>query len=92
MIRSRLLFLALLLAYLGMTLIGLYTCACLIPPQAAQQANFDDYVEDVPLTNTAAATLPGLDPGEHEISVFLAVGTHEEYQDGDSVTVVVEEE
>ena len=36
--------------------------------------------------------LPGLDPGEHEIAVFLALGTHEEYQDGDSVTVIVEEE
>ena len=36
--------------------------------------------------------LPGLESGEHEISVFLAIGTHEEYQDGDSVTVVVEEE
>ena len=36
--------------------------------------------------------LPGLDPGEHEIAVFLSLGTHEEYQDGDSVTVVVEEE
>lgn len=35
--------------------------------------------------------LPGLEPGEHEISVFLSIGTHEEYEDGDSVTIVVEE-
>lgn len=35
--------------------------------------------------------LPGLEPGEHEVSVFLSLGTHEEYEDGDSVTVVVEE-
>ena len=36
--------------------------------------------------------LPGLEPGEHEVSVFLSIGTHEEYEDGDSVTIVVEEE
>ncbi|MEZ4590890.1 MAG: hypothetical protein R3D55_07065 [Chloroflexota bacterium] len=35
--------------------------------------------------------LPGLEPGEHEISVFMSLGTHEEYEDGDSVTIVVEE-
>lgn len=35
--------------------------------------------------------LPGLEPGEHEISVFLSIDTHEEYEDGDSITVVVEE-
>lgn len=35
--------------------------------------------------------LPGLEPGEHEVSVFLSIGTHEEYEDGDSVTIVVEE-
>ena len=36
--------------------------------------------------------LPGLEAGEHEVSVFLALGTHEEYEDGDAVTIVVEEE
>ncbi len=35
--------------------------------------------------------LPGLEPGEHEISVFMSIGTHEEYEDGDSITIVVEE-
>jgi hypothetical protein len=35
--------------------------------------------------------LPGLEPDEHEVSVFLSIGTHEEYEDGDSVTIVVEE-
>ncbi len=35
--------------------------------------------------------LPGLEPGEREISVFLANGSHEEFEDGDSVTIVVEE-
>ena len=35
--------------------------------------------------------LPGLEPGEHEISVFLSIETHEEYEDGDSVMIVVEE-
>ncbi|WP_420643272.1 hypothetical protein [Candidatus Leptofilum sp.] len=35
--------------------------------------------------------LPGLDPGEHEVSVFMSIDTHEEYADGDSVTIVVEE-
>jgi hypothetical protein len=32
-----------------------------------------------------------LEPGEHEVSVFLSIDTHEEYEDGDSVTIVVEE-
>lgn len=35
--------------------------------------------------------LPGLDPGEHELSVYVANGNHEEYEDGDSVTIIVEE-
>lgn len=35
--------------------------------------------------------LPGLEPGEHEISVFMSLGTHGEYEDGASVTIVVEE-
>lgn len=35
--------------------------------------------------------LPGLEPGEHEVSVFLSIDTHEEYEDGDSVIIVVEE-
>jgi hypothetical protein len=36
-------------------------------------------------------TLRGLEPGEHEISVYLSIDTHEELEDGDAVTIVVEE-
>ncbi len=35
--------------------------------------------------------LSGVEPGEHEISAFLSIPTHEEYEDGDSVTITVEE-
>lgn len=35
--------------------------------------------------------LSGIEPGEHEISVYLSIGTHEELEDGDSITVSVEE-
>ena len=34
--------------------------------------------------------LRGLEPGEHEISVFLSLGTHEQLEDGDSVTILIE--
>jgi hypothetical protein len=33
----------------------------------------------------------GLEPGEHEISVYLSIETHEELEDGDAVTIMVEE-
>ena len=35
--------------------------------------------------------LSGLEPGEREISVFMSIDTHEEYEDGDSVTITVAE-
>lgn len=35
--------------------------------------------------------LRGLTPGEHEISVYLSIGTHEELADGDAITIVVTE-
>jgi len=35
--------------------------------------------------------LSGVEPGEHEISAFLSIPSHEEYEDGDSITVTVEE-
>lgn len=35
--------------------------------------------------------LTGLTPGEHEISVFMSTETHEELEDGDSVTITVTE-
>lgn len=34
--------------------------------------------------------LRGIEPGEHEIGVFLALGTHEELEEGDSVIVTFE--
>ncbi|GJM41844.1 MAG: hypothetical protein DHS20C20_21260 [Ardenticatenaceae bacterium] len=53
------------------------------------------YVNDVSfgmvLGGNTDHALPGLDPGEHEVTVFLSLGTHEEYEDGDSVTIIVEE-
>lgn len=35
--------------------------------------------------------LTGMKPGEHEIAVFLSIDTHEEYEDGDQITITVEE-
>lgn len=35
--------------------------------------------------------LRGLEPGEHEIAVYMSMGTHEQLEDGDSITIVVEE-
>ena len=40
--------------------------------------------------NTEQA-LTGIEPGEHEISAFLAIGTHEEFEDGASLMITVEE-
>jgi ABC-type Zn2+ transport system substrate-binding protein/surface adhesin len=37
------------------------------------------------------APLTGVEPGEHEISVYLGLPSHEEYEDGDSIHVTVEE-
>ena len=35
--------------------------------------------------------LRGLEPGEHEIGVFMSIGTHEQMEDGDSIKIVIEE-
>lgn len=35
--------------------------------------------------------LSGVEPGEHEISVYLSIPTHEEYEDGDAIRVTVAE-
>lgn len=35
--------------------------------------------------------LTGLEPGEHEIAVFLSIDTHEEYEEGDHVVITVKE-
>lgn len=40
--------------------------------------------------NTEQA-LTGIEPGEHEIAAYLAIGTHEEFEDGDSIMITVEE-
>lgn len=53
------------------------------------------YVDDVSygmvMGGNTDQALPGLEPGEHVISVYMSLGTHEEYEDGDSVTILVEE-
>ena len=53
------------------------------------------YVDDVSygmvMGGNTDQALPGLEPGEHEISVYMSLGTHEEFEDGDSVTIMVEE-
>ncbi len=55
MIRSRLIFITLFLAYLGVTPAGMYTCACLIPEQSAlEQVNIDEISEHSSLPNTTA--------------------------------------
>ena len=36
-------------------------------------------------------TLRGLEAGEHEIGVHLSIDTHEELEDGDTITILVEE-
>lgn len=35
--------------------------------------------------------LSGVEPGEHEISAYLSIPSHEEYEDGDSVMITVQE-
>jgi hypothetical protein len=36
-------------------------------------------------------TVRGLEPGEHEISVYLSNGAHEQLEEGDSISIMVEE-
>ena len=40
--------------------------------------------------NTEQA-LTGIEPGEHEIAVYMSIESHEEYEDGDQIHIVVEE-
>lgn len=40
---------------------------------------------------SASYVLNGVAPGEHEISAYLSIPTHEEYEDGDAVSITVEE-
>lgn len=58
MIRSRLVFVLLFLAYLGVTPAGVYTCACLIPAGAAlHQVDLDEISEQAPVVKTAVSTM-----------------------------------
>ena len=58
MIRSRLIFILLFLAYLGVTPAGVYTCACLVPAQTtAGQVNLDEISEHASVTDTAVGSL-----------------------------------
>ena len=59
MIRSRLLFIFLVLAYLGVTPVGAYTCACIIPQSGSLQIDLDDIADQSSLPDTAVATLLG---------------------------------
>lgn len=51
----------------------------------------DDASWGMIMGGSANHALNGVEPGEHEISVYLSIPTHEEYEDGDSVTITVEE-
>jgi hypothetical protein len=58
MIRSRLIFVILLLGYLGLTPAGVYTCACLIPAQPVlHQMDLDEISEQHSVVNTAVTTM-----------------------------------
>ncbi|MEZ4590888.1 MAG: hypothetical protein R3D55_07055 [Chloroflexota bacterium] len=58
MIRSRLLFILLFLAYLGVTPAGVYTCACLVTAESVvQQIDFGEISGQVSVTETAVSTL-----------------------------------
>lgn len=58
MIRSRLIFVVLFLAYLGMTPVGVYTCACLMPTQPVlHQVDLDEISAQSSAFDTAVATL-----------------------------------
>lgn len=58
MIRSRLIFISLFLAYLGVTPAGVYTCACLMPAEPVlHQMDLDEVSEQASSVHTAVATL-----------------------------------
>ncbi|MBK8901035.1 MAG: hypothetical protein IPM53_07625 [Anaerolineaceae bacterium] len=59
MIRSRFLFLLLLLAYVGLTPAGIYTCACFVPgePVLQEQDALDHPTGQVSSGHTAVSTL-----------------------------------
>ena len=59
------------------------------------ESHWHVYVDDVSfgmvMGGNMDQALAGLSPGEHKISTYLSINTHEEYEDGDSVTIVIEE-
>lgn len=58
MIRSRLIFVLLFLAYLGVTPAGVYTCVCLVPAQPVlQQVSLDEHAGSGLAENTAVSAL-----------------------------------
>ena len=59
MLRSRFLFLLLLLAHIGLTPAGVYTCACLVTgePALPVQATFEHLPEQIPAGHTAVCTI-----------------------------------
>lgn len=59
MIRSRFLFLLLLLIHVGLTPAGIYTCACLVPGESGMAAptELGQLADQVPAGDTAVTTL-----------------------------------
>lgn len=42
------------------------------------------------MSQSTSFAVHGVDPGEHEVAVYLSIETHEELEDGDVITVTVE--
>lgn len=51
------------------------------------------YLDGMPIMVMGGETyvLENLEPGEHEIDVYLSLGTHEDLEDGKKITIMVEE-
>ena len=76
MIRSRLLFLFLLLANLGVSPMGVYACACLVPSQPADifaEAEWDHHLEESLLPDTAVTAIIGFLTSSILITAILSV-------------------
>lgn len=74
MIRSRFLFLLLLLVHVGLTPAGVYTCACLMPgePVLPAPAAFDHLSEQSSAAHTAVCTILAF----FSLSFLMAGGLH----------------
>ena len=51
----------------------------------------DDHSWGMIMGRNTDEVLRGLEPGFHEIAVYLSIETHEELEDGDSVRITIEE-